>query len=632
MRGVGFEKVQVLLPGLLALVIFLVPWGGGGTSSVALLVLHSLILASVVATLLMAPSSVKAPAALWMAAGFAAWCVVGAVRATYTFGSLTTAWDILMALGIFWVAWRVGGSPRARGLIVGTVIVAALLQAVLALAQGLSDPLLRSAGTFVNANRTAAFLNLALCLILARARSLRQARWVTASVLLLGVQFWPVASRGALAAMLLVGATYLMVHASTRRSRWIAATLTLGMFLAGAVAVAYRFAGSEDVYRYARLDIWRSSWAAVTERPLAGLGPGMFEHVAERYNFPRSEGPVRFGKHFSSTHNQYLEVLVETGVVGLMGFLTLAILLGRGLLRPPAGPIPGGRSYRNGVLLGLAVVGVHGFVEPLLLSPAIALTLAILAGSALATQKPLPRTVRWRPFDRRLLVPAVLTLVALFYATVLAPFLADRHFVRLDSAGSLGTFRRELAGAWRHNPFQPYYYQRAADRLLDTATVWNPASYALCYDYASKAVALNETDPWLHVGLARVNRRGSVEVFGDRTGLAEAVGHYRQAVALSVSDPRPAAEMSAFLLRLGKNQEAIDVAMTAIGIEPHFLDAHRLRITALERLGSEQELVQAQRDLEESRAVIGSYHPANDYESVILAWRKDDAFQRQPEH
>ncbi len=622
-RQVGFAW---LAPATLAVLLLVSPLGGGGTSSFMVLVLHTLVFVAVVVACQTTAAPAAVPRALWISVAFAGWCVLGMLRASYGFAAFTVTADVLAALGVFWASWRAGGTPGARRWLTLALLATLGFQVALALAQAAQNWGLRAAGTFVNANRTAAFINLGLGLVLAHLLARRRgcAGWMVLALVLVGVQFWPIASRGGLVALVLVFGTFLVVRARTTRARWAAAALALGLGAIAGAALVHRFAG-EDIYRYDRVRIWSASLQAAGQHPVSGVGPGMFEHLAGGYTFPRSETPVRFDRRFHTTHSQYLEVLVETGAVGLLLLLALALTLALGLTRRLQEGEARQRTYLTGVLLGLATMAVHGAVEPILASPAVTLSAAILAGSALAPRR---REVRAGTLRAGLFLPALGVALGLYYIAVVSPWRADHHWGRFLEARNTTAFRRELGRALWFNPFHAGYYRETCERVLRGAPRLDPGSYASCYNYSAKAVRLFDHNPAFHLTRARVSKRGAREVFGDQAGIDEALEHYRRAVALAAADPRPAAEMAFFLLELGRDEEVLQATGRALELEPHFLDARRLEIAALERLGRDEAALAARRRLQASLDAIGEYRPESGYESAILNWSPEEALQR----
>lgn len=103
-----------------------------------------------------------------------------------------------------------------------------------------------------------------------------------------------------------------------------------------------------------RREVWSWGITAVEESPLTGIGLGAYRRVApQRY-------PLAIPSDFdiAHVHNIFLQVLLDTGLVGLVGYLGLLILTA------VIGWRAAGRSYGNrplllGLLAGLAAI--HGF-------------------------------------------------------------------------------------------------------------------------------------------------------------------------------------------------------------------------------------------------------------------------------
>jgi O-antigen ligase len=72
-----------------------------------------------------------------------------------------------------------------------------------------------------------------------------------------------------------------------------------------------------------RTDIWKVGWRMVEDKPIAGVGAAGFQDSSIHYLL--APGPIRFDQYVvdqpAVAHNAYLEVLAETGVVGLIPFV-----------------------------------------------------------------------------------------------------------------------------------------------------------------------------------------------------------------------------------------------------------------------------------------------------------------------
>jgi hypothetical protein len=151
-------------------------------------------------------------------------------------------------------------------------------------------------------------------------------------------------------------------------SGWLPVTVAVGVILlvrlprlsivAALVAVSAGLLFADDIWRLliaeeeyslmTRQEAWRVLWAIFMKNPVLGTGPANYYYYTE--NFPILGWYVRF-----MSHNNYQDLLIQTGAVGLAAFLWFAVecfLMLAGLLRrfPPGFP----RAYVLGAIGGLA--------------------------------------------------------------------------------------------------------------------------------------------------------------------------------------------------------------------------------------------------------------------------------------
>jgi len=62
-----------------------------------------------------------------------------------------------------------------------------------------------------------------------------------------------------------------------------------------------------------RMQMWKSSFSKIAQRPLQGYGLGSFKSMSEEFSTNKKTG----------AHNTYLELIFETGAVGLVSFISL---------------------------------------------------------------------------------------------------------------------------------------------------------------------------------------------------------------------------------------------------------------------------------------------------------------------
>lgn len=110
---------------------------------------------------------------------------------------------------------------------------------------------------------------------------------------------------------------------------------------------------------------WSTAWERVSERPIAGHGPGV---VDLRW--------IEDGRTFRAlfVHNEYLELAVTQGMIGLFA-LVASVLLYRHFRRRPALGLP--------VLFAVATYLLHSTFDYLWHLPALPVLFAVLAGTSL---------------------------------------------------------------------------------------------------------------------------------------------------------------------------------------------------------------------------------------------------------
>jgi O-antigen ligase len=167
---------------------------------------------------------------------------------------------------------------------------------------------------------------------------------------------------------------------ASRRSAAIFATacLLILIFLLwmGGKRLVQRFVSfkTDDASYHTRIQIARDSVAMIKERPLMGWGLGTFTTVYPKYRTFYAD------LFINAAHNDYVQVLTETGVLGfaaVLGFLALVYLRAFRKLRGPGLNLT--QAATLAALLGVTGILVHSFVDFNLQIPANAGTFYVLA-------------------------------------------------------------------------------------------------------------------------------------------------------------------------------------------------------------------------------------------------------------
>lgn len=258
-------------------------------------------------------------------------------------------------------------------------------------------------------------------------------------------------SRGSFVAYMAGILVALILLAYRRRT---AATVALGVFGAAVIAALILFAGPEVKQRLqtlqnitrtdsytTRLSAWRDSVRVLRTYPLTGAGANAFRMVYPQHR-RTSDGAV-----MTHAENEYIQLLTDTGLAGLVLFLALARVLRRDVLLPALA----GASDTAILVAGTApafTAAVHSMMDFPLHIPIYAITLASLFGLLLPFSFPSTRQIH---LGKRFhgTVPVTATASALA-ALVLG--LVWGRFQRLDSASvlsraALPTVRHALAWA-----------------------------------------------------------------------------------------------------------------------------------------------------------------------------------------
>ena len=123
-----------------------------------------------------------------------------------------------------------------------------------------------------------------------------------------------------------------------------------------------------------RFRVWRDSSQMIRDFPWLGTGLGTFQLIFPTY----SSVPIIL--HFSHAHNDWLELLVETGVLGFCLIMTTAILFLVTYVKRLRELPPKFRSLGLGILVSVLAFSVHSVADFNFHITANAYSLAILLG------------------------------------------------------------------------------------------------------------------------------------------------------------------------------------------------------------------------------------------------------------
>jgi O-antigen ligase len=204
-------------------------------------------------------------------------------------------------------------------------------------------------------------------------------------------------SRGgmiALAAQLLFVCFVLFRSQRGRRSLLIflgvCGAIAAFVMVLGSDKILDRFAETQDMYR---LKIYRDTVSMAMHKPILGFGLGTFSDVYPAY---KTFYTNLFVNH---AHNDYLEMLADTGVVGLALFVWMLVGVFRsGFSKVMDRDDEEGRLLTLAALTGIVGILIHSFIDFNLHIPANAALFFVLCAAVAAPFKHKIKPAEFRPW------------------------------------------------------------------------------------------------------------------------------------------------------------------------------------------------------------------------------------------
>ncbi len=297
--------------------------------------------------------------------------------------------------------------------------------------------------------------------------------------------------------LLVVVLVRVVLAAGPRRAVPLLACLALGVVAAialqsGSQGAASRVAADSGGALSGRIDRWQLGLDAIRERPVLGLGPGLYRRATSPFDTPaaaRAYGPDALN---ADAHNVFVEYGATTGLVGLAAFTLWLVLAGR---------------RARGELVWLAAIGGFSLLlQPLWVGVTPVLALA-LGAAARRAPPPVPRG-------------AGVTAVAL----VVVGAVAGGLLVRGDATLSTAVLDHDVAAARRATdqlpvwPEAPLAEARAAEYRARQGH--DPRDWRIAVAAAATAQRRDPSDPTI------ANVRGRIQLeLGHLTAADRAFRH-----------------------------------------------------------------------------------------------------------
>jgi O-antigen ligase len=299
-----------------------------------------------------------------------------------------------------WLVARGAVDRRTRSVLAGAFVVGGVLVAVFGLVQRLVDPdpqrmfwsvRIYEVGTpfgpYVNRNHFGGAMLLFTGVAAGRAIAgwsamrVRSASLWTSAAVVTSLSLAATTSRGAILGLGALGLFLIVVAARRHRRRLLFAAVGIVALLVALLVAAGLFdeLAGRLFHVYGR---WRNRFLVqadamrvFTEFPVAGTGAGSFPWVYHAFQ------RVDDARHFNDAHSDWVQILMDTGALGIIAIGAVAVPLVRSAVRASRVTAPE-RWHALGAVAGCLGIAVHGFFETNLHIPANALLAAVATGLA----------------------------------------------------------------------------------------------------------------------------------------------------------------------------------------------------------------------------------------------------------
>ena len=563
-----------LLPVFAIFALF--PFFEGGKTSTGLFYFHSITFLGLAATALIY-SRIWIPRFLIYFSPFLIVLIVSTVISPYKYAAFLKLWDFLAA-----ASWSILLCTLMREekktfetYSVYIFVVGAVSTIVAIFVYYPSNPN-RVSASFLNPNEFGTFGLMLLCFgIFCYEQAINRTLKITLAMLLIllllsvGLTF----SRGVFIASLSVA-----IYALFQRKPGRTVKLFLIALLAvSGILVAIRLQYQDDPLKYYRWKIWKSSLKGITGDPYFGVGLGMLEYRARVFNFPTENVVGRYGRIARSADSQYVEVLAETGFLGILTFLFgwfgLYFILRKTSMR-----------FFYPQLAWLIITLSCLFSVPLENTSVLYLLMFLIVFSFSETENEFMLIGFERP--GRILVPVGCFVVYIF--GVFLPFQADKEFHRATRSKTPQEADTHLAKAVRYNPYQPYYKFVFLRRIIDAKPDWDINRWLNVLELIEEAIRLNPLEYEFYLYRARTYR----VLLGKDLNLryySSAVSSYRTSLDYNPHNVFLRLEYASFLYRLNRPQLAEMEVRRTLESEPAFLNARLFLTEVLLSMNSSEE-------------------------------------------
>ncbi len=318
-----------------------------------------------------------------------------------------------------------------------------------------------------------------------------------------------------------------------------------------------------------RLHVWRNTLHMIKDHPFLGVGLGNYRIVYPSYRSLEELSITPEGKRYSKAHNDYLQILAETGIVGIVSFLWIIIVVSCMCLRVIMDKKDSFYSLMiTGIFAGMLATLVHAFFSSNLRIPSSAMTFWLFLGIIGAVYKKVyndadltsdrfGNITPWRYYSVLSLVPI---LVVFLSFQLIKPLIADVYFKK---AQLYKNKKRPLEAVSLFEKSLSYYSGNFETYFLCGRTYQEMKMPPEAFVYYEQAVKLHPYQPLIY------NNLGTV--YFENESYKKAISAFKKAVEIN---PRYfGAHYNLYLVynRIGEKNKARGHLNLIMELKPDFL-------------------------------------------------------------
>ncbi len=383
-----------------------------------------------------------------------------------------------------------------------------------------------------------------------------------------------------------------------------------------------------------RTYVWQgalNAWRQNTKTFLIGTGTETFAFAFYQSKPVAHNLTSEWDFLYNKAHNEYLNFLATTGILGLTSYILLLLAMGIGFLRTilirtdAARPVSQGKkkpatasddsgmqleshALHIGLFAGWLSVLITNFFGfsvvvtqlVLYLYPAF-LMLSDLTGTGANADTHRDRyflfSLRWSPLQRRLISAAIVVVTILFVASTGVTWFSDKEFAsgyHLARSGYLPQAYQALDRAIRLNPREPVFHDEQGNVLATLALAsWKEQQATVSQELATRSVLENNTA--LAASPNNVNFwKSRTKIFYalseiDPAFLSEAISALEKARTLSPSDPKIFYNLAILYGQSGASDMSVSLMKEAIRLKPNYKEGYMGYAVLLRELGKNEE-------------------------------------------